>query len=361
MRDHFFKSALPRLLVAFLLATVLAACSDSSGSSSPPPPAGTPPPPPPAASGLIALGTSTNFILTDNATRATLTATLVDSSGAVMAGVVVSFATTSGFLSASRATTDADGQAIVYLRSGTLDFTNRTATVSATVGAQSRSIPILIRGSTLALTLPSNSIQVGAPPMAVSATAADASGQGKPGQTIRFSISAPIIGGGAGTLSATMLTTDTVGVAAPLTFTPTAAGTVVLTAEWLNSAGAAGVVTATTTRNIIVTATGGIAFAITNPAANPKALTTLATQLLEVTVPTQIAGVTVVSVRISSTAGTWTGITQVTAPRPSIIQTPALNAVSATYTAPNSSGSVSVQVDALDLNGTILSSCRVHL
>ncbi|MBI5626159.1 MAG: Ig-like domain-containing protein [Nitrosomonadales bacterium] len=333
--------------VPFLLAAAIVAlmgCSDNAPSS------GTTTTPATVPAG-IALGTSTNSILTDNSTSATLTATLVDLSNAVMPGVAVSFATTSGNLSASSATTDSNGQAIVVLKSGLADFSNRTATVTATVGGQSASIPILIKGSTLALALtPSNTIQVGAGTLAATATVTDAAGIGKANLTIRFSTGATSTG--AATLSATTLTTDATGVTPLLTITPTAAGTVVLTAEWLNSAGVA---TVTTTQNITVTSASGIAFAITTPSANPTALSTAATQALAVTVPTTIGSGTVTDVRISATSGSWTGTSPVITST-SILQTPAANAVAATYTAPANSGSVSVQVDALDGTGAILSS-----
>lgn len=322
----------------------LAGCSDNTATT------GTTTTP---TAGVIALGTSANFILTDNATSATLTATLVDSSNAIMPGVAVSFSTTSGNLNASTATTDANGQAIVALKSGLSDLTNRTATVTASVAGQSASIPILIKGSTLALTLPSNTIQVGTGTLAATATAVDAAGLGRPIQTIRFSIGAASTG--AGTLSATTLTTDAVGVTPALTFTPTVAGTVVLTAEWLDSAGA---VTVTATKDIIVTGASATAFVITTPPANPVALSTGATQNLIVTVPTAIGGVTVTAIRISATSGTWVGASPATGPLSSIVQTqvPYTGAVAASYTAPSNSGSVTVQVDALSGAGAVLSS-----
>lgn len=358
VRELFFNRAMTRFPALFLLAAalvLLAACSDNTGAG---PTTATTTTPPAAPSGLIALSTSMNSILSDNATAATLTATVVDTSNAVMAGVVVSFSATTGSLSASQVTTDANGEAKVLLKSGALDVTNRIATVTATVGAQSASVPILITGSTLALTLTSNNIVVGAGTIGVEATAANASGTGQNGHTIRFSISTPDTG--AGTLSAATLATNVSGIATPLTFTPTADGTVVLTAEWLNSAGA---VTVTTTQNIFVTAAAGIAFAITTPATDPIALTSAALQPLVVTVPATISGAPVANLRISASSGSWMGaslapiqVPVVTGPSSSILQTPSAGAVAATYTAPLSSGSVTVQVEALDASGNTLSS-----
>jgi hypothetical protein len=341
VRYLFFRASVNRFLALLLLAT-LVGCSDNVPTTTTPP--GTVPPPVP---GTLALGTSANSIPTDNSTSATLTATLVDSSNAVMQGVTISFATTSGNLSASTVTTDASGQASVQLKSGLADLSNRTATITASVGAVSASIPVLITGSTIDLALtPANTIQVGAGTITATATVMNAAGIGISNQTIRFSVS----GTGAATLSAASLTTDATGVTPALTFTPTAAGTVVLTADWLDATGA---VTKTATQNIIITAAAGIAFAITTPATDPLALTSGATQSLVASVPATIAGVAVSSVRISATSGTWVGTNPVTTGT-SILQTPFSGAVAATYTAPVNAGSFTIQVDALDATGTIL-------
>ncbi|NOU00441.1 MAG: hypothetical protein HOO95_02540 [Gallionella sp.] len=345
MRDFFSTKRMTQFSVSFLLAVVVAmvsGCSDNTGASTP---TSTTP-----AAGIIALGTSANSILTDNATSATLTATLVDSSNAVMPGVDISFLTSTGNLSGSTAKTDKNGQASVTLKSGLSDYSNRTAIVTASVGAQSASIPVLIKGSTLTLTLPSSTIQVGAGTITATATAAVAGGLGTPNQTIRFAIGAASTG--TGTLSATTLTTDATGVTPAVKFTPTVAGTVDLTAEWLNSAGA---VTVTTTQVINVTAPTGVAFAITTPVANPLALTTAATQEIVVTVPSTIASTAVANVRMSATSGSLAGTNPLVS-NSSILQTPAANAVTATYTASVNSGSVTIQVDALSSTGVTLSS-----
>ena len=352
---HLFKMPSPGFMTSLLLAAMLAGCSESTVSSSAAP--GTPVPT------VIALGTSTNSIVTDNSSTATLTATLVDSSNAVMEGVAVSFSTTSGNLNAATATTGASGQAVVTLKSGLADFSNRTATVTASVAGISASVPILIKGSTVALTLTNNTIQAGTGTLTATATAANAAGLGMSNQTIRFSIGAASTGGPWTTsLSATTLTTDATGVTPTLTFTPpvtSSAGTVVLTAEWLDSSGA---VTVTATKDIIVTAAAGTAFAITTipDNSNPLPLSIGATTTLLATVPTTIpvvvagvtVNVTVTDVRISSTSGTWTGGCTAAGPATSILQTPGSGicgalTVAATYTAPGNSGSMTVQVDAL--------------
>lgn len=301
------------------------------------------------AADAIALGTSVTSIKTDNSDSATLTATPT-ASNAALPGVVVTFATTSGNLSALTATTDSTGKATVTLSSGASDFSNRTATVTATANGKTASIPVLINGSTLELAVSATALQVGAGTITAVATAKDAGGTGKNAQTVRFSIGATSTG--AATLSATTLATGVTGATSNVTLTPTSAGIVVVTAEWLDSSGA---VSVTATQNVTVTPAAGVAFAITTPATDPVSLTTAAAQALAITVPATINSTNVASVRISSTAGTWVGVTQVTASASSITQTPVANAVAATFTAPGNSGTVTVQVDALDVSSAVLS------
>lgn len=348
MLNFLLANRISRFSVSFLLAAfALAGCGGGGGGAG----GGTTPPPatPVAVVNAIALGTSVNAIPTDNLTTATLTATLTDAANALMTGVPVTFSSTSGNLSATTVTSAA-GKATVTLTSGILDASNRTATITATAGGKTATIPVLINGSTLTLAPSATTVQVGVGTITATATAKDAALTGKNGQSIRFSIGAASTG--AGTLSApATLTTGPTGATTAVTFTPTAAGNVVLTADWLDATGA---VSVTATSNITVTAVG-IPFAVTTPATDPWPLATNAVQALAVTVPATIGVSAVASVRISSTAGTWTGLNPVAAAAASIIQTPVANAVAATYTASANSGVVTVQVDALDAANAVLS------
>lgn len=296
----------------------------------------------------IALSTSVTSIKTDNSNSATLTAT-VTLTNALAQGVPVTFSTTSGNLSALTATSDATGKATVTLFSGASDFSNRTATITATAGGKSASIPVLISGSTLSMAASATTVQAGIGTINLAATASDAGAIGKSGQTVRFSIGATSTG--AGTLSAATLLTGVSGSTANVIFTPTAAGNVVVVADWLDAAGA---VSITTTKNITVTAAIGVAFAITAPATDPLSLTTAGTQALTVTVPATMNGIAVANVRISSTSGTWTGAAPAAGPAASITQTPALNSATATFTASANSGVATVQVDALSATNAVL-------
>jgi Bacterial Ig-like domain (group 1) len=347
---NFFNPVVSRFSAFFLLAATLSifsGCSGGGGSST----SGTGGTTTPTASS-ISLATSATSVKSDSSNSATITVTALDSSNAVVSGQLITLQASTGQLSTASATTGADGKITATFTSGTIDSSNRTATITATISGTSTTatIPVLISGSTLTLTPSAGSVQVGAGTITLTATTKDAGGTGKYGQTVRFSIDATSTG--AATLSATTLTTGVTGTTGNVTLTPTSAGTVVVAAEWLDSSGA---VSVKATQNIDVTAAAGISFAITTPATDPLSLATSGTQALAVSVPSTIGGTAVASVRISSTAGTWTGAAPAAGPSPSIVQTPAANAVAATYTAPGNSGAVTIQVDALSAASAVLS------
>lgn len=332
--------------VVIAVAVGVVGCGGSGGDDS-----GGVTPPPTVSVGAFSIGADKAQIKTNNADTVTITATATDTSSAALAGVAVTFSTTSGVLSAATATTDANGDAQITLKSGTADASNRVATVTATAGSKTASIPIQINGSTLTIDASATSAQVGVATITFTATAKNAVPTGVNGQPVRFSIGAGSTG--AATLSASSATTGVTGATAAITLTPTAAGTVVLTAEWLDASGAAAV---TASKDITVIAAATTPFAITTPASNPTAISTGATQAMTVSVPMSINGTTIAKLRISASSGTWTGVTQVTAAAASIEQTPAANTVNATYTAPVNSGSVTIQVDAIGAGGGVVSS-----
>jgi hypothetical protein len=108
-------------------------------------------PPPPAAA--ISLGTSAVAVKSDNSSNATITATILDASNAVIEGAEVTFKASGGTISAPKVTTNADGQAAVTFRSGTQNQSNQVVTVTATDPASGRTaqIPIQVTGSTLTM------------------------------------------------------------------------------------------------------------------------------------------------------------------------------------------------------------------
>ena len=102
----------------------------------------------------VSLASTQTSVKSDNSNNATITATVLDADKAAVSGVVVAFSASGGQLSAASATTDALGQASVVFSSGSADPTNRTATVTATpAGLTPVQIPIIVSGSTLAITV----------------------------------------------------------------------------------------------------------------------------------------------------------------------------------------------------------------
>jgi len=183
----------------------------------------------------------------------------------------------------------------------------------------------------------------------LTASAKDASPTGVAGQPLRFTIPAgkgTLSGGNGASGSATSQTATTLstGATPAVTFIPSVAGTVLVTAEWLN---ADGNVTLTTSSTINVTVVG-VSFAVTVPASSPTALALGATQAVSVSVPASISGTAVASVRFSTTLGTWSNGTKVST------VVPVANAVNEVLSGGSSSGTANVQIDALDASGKIL-------
>jgi hypothetical protein len=104
----------------------------------------------PPTIGSLTLLTSLPQIHSDSSNSATISALVKDVSNNVMAGVTVVFQATSGSLVITQATTDANGLAQATLNAGS-DPTNRTITVTATVGTTVSTVPVDVAGTTLAL------------------------------------------------------------------------------------------------------------------------------------------------------------------------------------------------------------------
>ena len=110
----------------------------------------------------VSLAATQTSVKSDNSNNATITATVLDANKAAVSGVTVAFSASGGQLSAASATTDALGQASVVFSSGSADPTNRTATVTATpAGLTPAQIPIIVSGSTLAITSDKPSLLLG--------------------------------------------------------------------------------------------------------------------------------------------------------------------------------------------------------
>lgn len=300
-----------------------------------------------ASSLSLSLGTSTPSIKTDGSNSATITANVFDSNNLAVAGQIVKFTALTGQLGTSSGVSNAAGVVTIpfsaLATTGAGDRTNRSESVTASILGTSvtAQIPIQISGSTLTLAASQTIGQVGAV-LSLTASANDAAAVGVNGQTIRFSIDNKSTG--AGTMSVSSATTGSNGVTPSVTLTGTAPGSVIVNADWLNASGNS---TLTTSTSIAVTS-AGIPFAVTSPITNPTPLTLSASQVISVSVPTAISGVTVAQVRFATTLGAWS-----TASKTSTLA-PVANAAGETLTAGTNSGNANIQIDALDGSGKVL-------
>jgi hypothetical protein len=266
--------------------------------------------------------------------------TALSSQNVVVPGVTVSFSAEGGQLSAAQVVTDASGKASVNFTSGTQDKTNRTVVITASAaGVDDVQIPIQVVDSTVLLESTATTLTAGAGSATITVTARDAGGIGVYNQTVTFSQSV------ANALTITALTgysnpagdfiTDANG-QFKATVVGNAANTVTLTASALGA-------TASQTYTVLP----GTTFAITAPAANPAALTTVGTLAFTVNAPTQA------NVRFATSIGGWTGACAEAGPTPSVCT---VSVVAGTATASLSStltGTANIQVDGLDGTGAV--------
>lgn len=305
-----------------------------------------------ASSYSLLLGTSVPSIKSDGSNSATITATILDSNNLAVSGQTVKFSAQTGQFGASSGASSATGIVTIPFYAGlpgslSADRTNRSETITANIVGTNvnAQIPIQVTGSTLGLESSQTITQTGLP-VSLTATARDAAAAGVSAQSIRFSISS-----GSGTLNGsagavTVLTGSNGSSATPVTLSATAAGNLVVNADWLNAAGAS---TLTASKTIAVTSPG-ISFAVTSPTTTPVSLKLGASQAVTVSVPSTISGVTVANVRFATTLGTWANASKTST------VTPTANAVAETLTAGTSSGNANIQIDALDASGTVLAS-----
>jgi len=239
----------------------------------------------------VSLATTSANVKSDNSNSATITATVLDTNNAAVSGVTVAFNTSGGQLSASSATTDDSGQASVIFSSGTSDPTNRTATVTATVsGITAVQIPIVVSGSTLAITSDIPSLIIGGTDTAqLTITAKDAAGSAVYNTALTLSVAGSGASPGTASLTPTSGTTNISGQISA-TLTATSPGTVTVTATGLGY---------TATQDFDITQTGA-AFVISSPS-NPATLQTGQNLTVTVSAPTQS------NVVFTSTLGTWDG------------------------------------------------------
>src|SRR5690606_24504609 len=135
-------------------------------------------------------------------TPVTLTAIAKDANNRALPEVDIAFAATSGTLQVANATTDEQGVATATLITGG-DPTNRTITVSASVGTLSDEIDIRVTGSAINIQGPSSLVSNAKGTYAV--ILQDAAGKAIAGRTVQLSSA------NGNTLSATTADTDATG------------------------------------------------------------------------------------------------------------------------------------------------------
>jgi hypothetical protein len=229
----------------------------------------------------ISLTTSAPQIPSDGSKSATITALVRNAQNEAVPGVTVNFSPSSGVVSGSPSTTDANGQATATLGTGG-DPTNRSITVTATAGSSTKQITVNVVGTTLSISGPSSLIQ--AAQGTYNLVLSDAGGNGIANTAITLASAK------GNTLSAGSVTTNSSGQA---TFTLTA------------KVGGADTVSATalglTSRQTVTVSTQNFAF--TTPSNNAE-VTIAHTQTLTVVWTSNGAAVVGQAVTFSATRGT---------------------------------------------------------
>jgi hypothetical protein len=223
----------------------LAACGDSAGNCTSSFTASCGSTTPTTVAKLMLL-TDLAQVPSDGSKTATITAQALDSNNNVMTGVVVVFQASSGALIPTQPTTDAAGLALASLGAGS-DPSNRTITVTGSVGSTIATVPVTVNGTTLALSGPPNLVLGNAGDFTVVLT--NSAGQGIAGAVVTLTSSLN------NTLTPAATTTDTNG---RLAFTLTAAngGTDTITATALGQTQTAAVNISTQSFNITAPASG---------------------------------------------------------------------------------------------------------
>ncbi|HQI73429.1 MAG: hypothetical protein QUS13_13405 [Smithella sp.] len=190
------------------------------------------------------LSASPTSIRTDGSSFSTITVNALNSSNALLSGVVVTLSTDTGILSSPTVTTNSTTPATVRLYSGS-NKENRTVTVTATAGTATAQIPVFIVGSTVTLAASASSISNAAPGNVsnLTVTVRDAGSTVVPNATVTLTQSpAGRIGFGAG-LAATYTATTNASGQITVAATGLTNGAVTITASALGA-------TATTTLTV---------------------------------------------------------------------------------------------------------------
>ncbi len=206
----------------------------------------------------IYLNLSQTTIKTDTSDSAEITATLTKNNVAQPDQEVI-FSATDGLLTSNSATTDANGDAKVTIRSGP-GASNQIISISATSNGASVSIPLQITGNTLSLSIPQASMAQGSSQQ-LTATLKNANNVGIANAKISYSI----LSGSGVSLSTTSATTDANGKAIiTINASPTVTGTAIIQASSLGASAQVEVTVAAAAQ----------VFEITSPTVDPASLQT---------------------------------------------------------------------------------------
>ncbi len=119
--------------------------------------------------GTVSIGTDQVTVKSDNSDKATITATVLDSSNLAVEGVKVTFSATAGMLQVVEdylddddvGRTDNSGEIKIYFASGTVDRSNQSATITASVsGLTAAQIPVQITGTTITLSTDNTNLEI---------------------------------------------------------------------------------------------------------------------------------------------------------------------------------------------------------
>ncbi|MBU0479625.1 MAG: Ig-like domain-containing protein [Proteobacteria bacterium] len=234
-------------------------------------------------SNAIVLSLSQNSVETDGSDSSTVTATVIQNN-VPQEGVTVNFATTAGLISVGSVTTDSNGRASVTFYANPGDRSNQVATITATSGGLSQTIPITITGTIINLAATQTQVSVGGT-TTLTINVLDAGSVGINSATVDLSTSNANVA-----LSATTGTTNTSGVLTVI-LNGAVTGTTVIT---VSSSGATQTIT-------ITVGASASSINITNPATSPYVIVTGIPQVVTITGPFNT------DVTFVSTLGTWGG------------------------------------------------------
>ncbi|MBW2310538.1 MAG: Ig-like domain-containing protein [Deltaproteobacteria bacterium] len=240
--------------------------------------------------GSLTLRVSQTTVKSDNSDSATITATVLDSTNAVMEGVTVTFTATGGqFNTSSSIATDSSGEAPIEFSSGA-DTSNQTVTITATVsGLTAKQVPIQITGSTITLTAGNTNLEVGGSDTDTLKIAVKDAGS-LPISDAEVTVSVDTASTGAAILTPSTGNTDING-ELEVQVTGTGAGNVTVRVQAVGT---------TATQAYTVSASGE-AFSISSPTTDPYSLSTNTDLTITVNAPNQA------NVQFATTLGVWDG------------------------------------------------------